>query len=92
MDRRAAAEVIRGFFAAAAVVMGRRTFAAGKEPLGATTSSGCTSCPVLLGGGTPLFPPGPIPVMLRTERVLEIDGVVQLQTTSGRDRHAEANH
>jgi dihydrofolate reductase len=34
--------------------------------------------PVLLGGGTLLFAPGPDPVALHTDRVQEIDGIVHL--------------
>jgi dihydrofolate reductase len=152
MDRPGAAEVTRGFFAAGAVVMGRRTMAAGEEPwgddevfgmpvfvlshqrrepvrkggttftfvgdlwealdlarrvagkrpvnlMGASVVQQALAAglvdelrlhlvPVVLGGGTPLFAPGPNPVTLRTERVQEIDGVVHL--TYRVDRSAPA--
>jgi dihydrofolate reductase len=41
--------------------------------------------PVLLGGGTPMFAPGPNPVTLDTEHVVEIDGVVHLTYRVNRD-------
>ena len=47
--------------------------------------------PVLLGGGTSLFVPGPNVVALRTEGVREIDGVVHLTYRVDRITHGSAH-